>query len=121
MFVIGLLRRLLGYPPASTSARNFVQETIEKNPVVIFSKSYCPYCTMAKEVFNDVKAPYHTVELDERSDAGDIQQALQEMTGAGTVPRVFVDKHCIGGGTDVKKMHQDNSLQPLLKKAGVLK
>ncbi|CAN7993326.1 unnamed protein product, partial [Ixodes hexagonus] len=71
--------------------------------------------------FDDLKAPYQAVELDDRLDAGDIQQVLKEMTGAGTVPRVFVDKQCIGGGSDVKKMHQDKSLQPLLKKAGVLK
>jgi hypothetical protein len=30
----------------------FVQEAIAKDKVVIFSKTYCPYCTMAKEVRN---------------------------------------------------------------------
>lgn len=28
----------------------FVRDTIAKNKVAIFSKTYCPYCTMAKEV-----------------------------------------------------------------------
>lgn len=28
----------------------FVKQAILKDKVVIFSKSYCPYCTMAKEV-----------------------------------------------------------------------
>lgn len=28
----------------------FVRESIAKDLVVIFSKSYCPYCTMAKKV-----------------------------------------------------------------------
>lgn len=31
-------------------AANFVNDAIANNKVVIFSKSYCPYCTMAKEV-----------------------------------------------------------------------
>lgn len=31
-------------------AQQFVKDTIAKQRVVIFSKSYCPYCTMAKEV-----------------------------------------------------------------------
>lgn len=31
-------------------AQKFVQESIANQRVVIFSKSYCPYCTMAKEV-----------------------------------------------------------------------
>lgn len=29
----------------------FVKKTIASNKVVIFSKTYCPYCTMAKEVY----------------------------------------------------------------------
>lgn len=31
-------------------ANQFVKESIGKQRVVIFSKSYCPYCVMAKEV-----------------------------------------------------------------------
>lgn len=30
--------------------RELVNEFIASDDVVIFSKSYCPYCTMAKEV-----------------------------------------------------------------------
>lgn len=37
-------------PDMSGVSAQFVRETIAKNKVVIFSKSYCPYCTMAKEV-----------------------------------------------------------------------
>lgn len=35
---------------SSAMAKSFVSETIASDKVVIFSKSYCPYCTMAKEV-----------------------------------------------------------------------
>lgn len=31
-------------------ATKFVTDAIAKDKVVIFSKTYCPYCTMAKEV-----------------------------------------------------------------------
>jgi hypothetical protein len=31
-------------------AQQFIKDNIAKQRVVIFSKSYCPYCTMAKEV-----------------------------------------------------------------------
>lgn len=34
----------------SGATATFVRETIKKEKVVIFSKSYCPYCTMAKSV-----------------------------------------------------------------------
>lgn len=35
---------------ATTMATKFVNDTIASDKVVIFSKSHCPYCTMAKEV-----------------------------------------------------------------------
>lgn len=34
----------------SSPQAQFVQNAIKDNKVVIFSKSYCPYCTMAKDV-----------------------------------------------------------------------
>lgn len=37
-------------PDKIVMATKFVNEAIAKNKVVIFSKTYCPYCTMAKEV-----------------------------------------------------------------------
>ncbi|EZA50704.1 glutaredoxin-C4 isoform X2 [Ooceraea biroi] len=92
------------------STRDLVNELIAKDSVVIFSKTYCPYCKMAKEVFDSLKKTYTAIELDDREDAQDIQDVLGEMTGARTVPRVFVNGACLGGGTDVKKLHQSGEL-----------
>lgn len=36
--------------PVSEMALKYVNEAIVSDKVVIFSKTYCPYCTMAKEV-----------------------------------------------------------------------
>eukprot|EP00955_Chlamydomonas_euryale_P059055 357274-Chlamydomonas_euryale.AAC.22 len=38
-------------------AAEFVQEAITQNKVVVFSKSYCPYCTKAKRALNGVIKP----------------------------------------------------------------
>ena len=46
-------------------AKAFVDEEIKK-PAVVFSKSYCPFCKMAKSVLNEVGAKYTVHELDER-------------------------------------------------------
>lgn len=37
-------------PESIAMASKFVTEAIAKDKVVIFSKTHCPYCTMAKEV-----------------------------------------------------------------------
>lgn len=92
----------------------FVIDTIKKDKVVIFSKSYCPYCLMAKEQFQKLNHSFFALELDSRSDADEIQSILQELTGERTVPRVFIDGKCVGGGTDVKKMYENGSLRKAL-------
>uniref|UniRef100_A0A1B6LAX0 Glutaredoxin-2, mitochondrial n=1 Tax=Graphocephala atropunctata TaxID=36148 RepID=A0A1B6LAX0_9HEMI len=92
----------------------FVITTIASDKVVIFSKSTCPYCTMAKEVFDELKQKYTLIELNKREGAAEIQNVLAKMTGARTVPRVFVNGKCIGGGSDVKALHQNGKLKPML-------
>lgn len=56
------------------------------HPAVIFSKTYCPYCTMAKDNLRAEGGKFEVVELDERSDGGAIQAALADLTGRRTVP-----------------------------------
>lgn len=56
---------------------------------------------------------YLAIELNERDDGDEIQSILGEMTGARTVPRVFVNGVCLGGGTDVKKLYENGELQKM--------
>ncbi|KAL0099603.1 hypothetical protein PUN28_019786 [Cardiocondyla obscurior] len=94
-----------------SSTQDFINDSIAKNAIVIFSKTYCPYCKMAKQVFDSLKKTYITVELDDREDAQEIQDVLGQLTGARTVPRVFVNGECLGGGTDVKKLYESGELE----------
>ncbi|XP_034531143.1 glutaredoxin 2 isoform X1 [Notolabrus celidotus] len=100
---------------SGTSCVRYVQEVVSQNCVVIFSKTTCPYCKMAKNVFNEIGATYKVVELDEHNDGRRLQEALAQMTGARTVPRVFINGNCIGGGSDTKQLHQQGRLVPLIE------
>nr|KAF7416516.1 hypothetical protein H0235_011047 [Vespula pensylvanica] len=93
------------------ATREMVDQLIASDQIVIFSKTRCPYCKMAKQVFESLKKEYTAIELDERDDAEEIQSILGEMTGARTVPRVFVKGECLGGGTDIKKLYDSGELQ----------
>ncbi|XP_077573560.1 glutaredoxin 2 isoform X2 [Stigmatopora nigra] len=99
---------------ASTACVKLVHELVSQNCVVIFSKTTCPYCKMAKNVFNEIGATYKVIELDEHNDGRRLQEALAQMTGARTVPRVFINGNCIGGGSDTKQLHQQGKLVPLV-------
>ncbi|XP_017297749.1 glutaredoxin isoform X1 [Diaphorina citri] len=97
------------------ASKQFVQDLIASEKIVIFSKSYCPYCKMAKDVFQKLKVTPKTVELDHRDDGDSIQDVLLEITGARSVPRVFVNGKFIGGGTDVKALYEKGELHPLVQ------
>lgn len=49
-------------------AQAFVDEKIANNKVMVFSKSYCPFCKMAKDALNETGVKYAVVELDERGE-----------------------------------------------------
>ncbi|CAL8111735.1 unnamed protein product [Orchesella dallaii] len=96
-----------------------IDELINQERVVIFSKSTCPYCDDAKKVFDKLGQSYSTVELSDHPKGGEVQTALKEMTGAGTVPRVFVDGKCIGGGSDTVQLYRNGQLEEILRKGSV--
>ncbi len=49
-----------------------------------------------------------------------IQDVLKGMTGASSVPRVFIGGHFVGGGTEMKEMQKNGKLVKLLKEVGAL-
>ncbi|KAK9230967.1 hypothetical protein WN943_021198 [Citrus x changshan-huyou] len=92
---------LLGNAPTATEADHsvsaFVQNSIFSNKIVIFSKSYCPYCLRAKRIFADLNEQPFVVELDLRDDGAQIQYILLDLVGRRTVPQIFVNGEHIGG------------------------
>ncbi len=53
-------------------------------------------------------------------DGSAIQDYLLALTGDRTVPRVFIGGKCVGGGSEVRALQDQNKLVPLLKEAGAL-
>ncbi|KAJ2927056.1 hypothetical protein H1R20_g10038, partial [Candolleomyces eurysporus] len=81
------------------TVKALVDSAVEKNPIVIFSKSWCPYCKKAKNLlateFKDI--PATIFELDERNDGSEIQNYLLQKTQQRTVPNIFIKQEHIGG------------------------
>uniref|UniRef100_A0A8C4UWZ4 Glutaredoxin-2, mitochondrial n=1 Tax=Falco tinnunculus TaxID=100819 RepID=A0A8C4UWZ4_FALTI len=91
-----------------------IQDMISANCVVIFSKSTCPYCKMAKNLFESINVNYTAVELDMNTNGSQLQDILEQMTGGRTVPRVFVNGTFVGGATDTQRLHEEGKLLPLV-------
>lgn len=61
--------------------------------VTLFTKPGCPHCARAKKALNDNNYQYEEITL---GDNGVSYSSLVAVTGAGTVPQVFVDGELIG-------------------------
>eukprot|EP00884_Botryococcus_braunii_P018640 jgi/Botrbrau1/545/Bobra.0010s0020.1 len=105
-----------------SDSKHLVEKAISDNPVFIFSKSYCPYCKKAKAALSELLPPgkIAALELDLRPDGDNIQDALAQLTGGRSVPRVFIGGKFIGGGDDTVRLKQSGELAKLLQNAGVL-
>ncbi|XP_064634731.1 uncharacterized protein LOC135492292 isoform X2 [Lineus longissimus] len=97
----------------------FIQSKIKDNCIVVFSKTTCGYCRMAKDTLNETGATYEVIELNHEAKAMEYAEVLREMTGAATVPRVFINGKCIGGGSETRDLHREGKLVSLIQECGI--
>ncbi|OLN96715.1 Glutaredoxin [Colletotrichum chlorophyti] len=98
-----------------------VQQIIDDNKVVVFSKSYCPYCRQTKSTLDELNTDYTVLELDQIDDGAAIQDILQDISGQRTVPNAFIAQKHIGGNSDLQNLLKGGKLENLLREAGALK
>ena len=68
------------------AAAKIVDDAVANNKVVMFSKTYCPYCKMAKQALKEAGLKsYEIIELENRKDMNAIQDYLQSKTGSRSV------------------------------------
>lgn len=96
-----------------------IQQKNADNAVMVYSKSYCPYCSQVKGLFQQLNVPAKVVELDQIADGEDVHEALKELIGKSTVPQVFIGGVHIGGCDDTLEAKSSGKLQTLLKGAGI--
>lgn len=79
--------------------------------VKIYTKSNCPYCVRAKQLFKNKGVDFEEVFLDDKPDE---YRKLKERTGLMTVPQVFVGEQLIGGYTETAALDAEGGLDPLI-------
>ena len=95
--------------------RDFIQNENSTHPVVVYSKSYCPYCAKTKELFKKLNVEYVVHEIDQHPDGYLLQQELAKLTGQRTVPNVFVGNKHLGGNDDTHNAYRTGALQQLIE------
>ncbi|RYP85966.1 hypothetical protein DL769_000829 [Monosporascus sp. CRB-8-3] len=98
-----------------------LDKIFKKSPVVIFSKTFCPYSKRAKgillEKYSIDPAPY-VVELDEHPLGAKIQARLGDLTGRKTVPNIMINQKSIGGGDEIAELDGRKTLIDKFKSMG---
>ena len=82
--------------------------------VVVFSKTFCPFCRKTKNLFLDKGIDAKVIELDKVDNGDAIQDALLELSGQRTVPNVFIKGNHLGGNDDTQKAAREGKLEEML-------
>lgn len=104
-----------GFACKATDLTAQIKETIAGSDVVIYSKTYCPFCLKTKAVFAELGVAPKVIELDEIDSGAEIQDALASFSGQRTVPNVFINGKHIGGNDDTQKVYKSGKLKEMLK------
>lgn len=93
-------------------------------PMVIFSKTYCPFSKKLKKLLNDnyrITPEPKFVELDKHQNGHALQEYVAKITDRRTVPNVILGTQTTksrGGSDDFEKLHQEGKLADMLNTWG---
>lgn len=81
----------------------------------VYTKDYCPYCTMAKQLLSGLKIPYQEVDISHDPKAFEELKTRSRML---TVPQIFAGDICIGGYTQLAELQRKGELLSVYKNYG---
>ncbi len=77
--------------------------------VKIYTTSRCPYCSMAKRLFDEQNISYEEIDIE----AENMSREEMEKIGKGsTVPQILIDGTPIGSYDDLLDLYQSGNLVP---------
>ena len=98
---------------------NTIKAEIDANPVMVFSKGYCHFCTQAKDLLKQGGVAFKAIEMDEIDNGNAMHSALKTYSGQNTVPNIYIAGKHVGGCSDIQAAHKNGQLKNMLNAAGV--
>eukprot|EP01147_Barroeca_monosierra_P004146 gene4146-6503_t len=105
------------------SAKAIVDKALAANVVVVFSKTYCPFCTNAKNAIKEKGIVALIIELDtgdvnydgETAPGADVHEVIKSTFNHRTVPAVFIKGKLLGGCDDTMSALSSGKFEELVK------
>lgn len=89
------------------------------NQITIYTTSYCPYCTYAKQLLTEKKLSFHEIDVTNNQPLRDTLIKITD--GKKTVPQIFIGETSIGGYDNLKVLVHSGEFEKLLKMNGIKK
>jgi cysteine synthase A len=102
----------------------FVDELIEKEPVVLFALEWCEFCWSVRKLFARLGVSFRSIDLDSvayQADdrGGKVRAVVGQRAGQPTIPQVWIGGKHFGGCTELFGAVRDGSLQRWLAQRGI--
>lgn len=69
---------------------------------IIYSKNFCPYCDMAKQLLTDKGIAYTEININAATNPSDVLSEIQKITTRKTFPQIVLNGQYVGGYTDLR-------------------
>ena len=104
------------------SAHDFIDQTVNGNPVVLFMKGVpeqprCGFSAVCVQILDHLGVDFVGVDVLQDDE---LRQGIKAYTDWPTIPQLYVKGEFIGGADIVREMFQTGELRPLLNEKGVL-
>jgi monothiol glutaredoxin len=104
---------------AMSDVKDWIKETVTKNPVVLFMKGTAqfPQCGFSGRAVQILKASGvdNIVTVNVLEDQ-DVRQGIKEYSNWPTIPQLYVNGEFVGGSDIMTEMYESGELKSLLQK-----
>ena len=81
--------------------------------ILIYTKSYCPYCDYAKDLLNNKGLEF--TEIDVEHNTENLKTMLEKANGLRTVPQIFIGETHVGGFDNLSELNKSGKLDKLIQ------
>ncbi|MGK0290709.1 MAG: glutaredoxin 3 [bacterium] len=83
--------------------------------VLVYSKSWCPFCIRAKRLLESKSIEFTEIDVEEHPT--EFVKMLEKSNGGRSVPQIFINDEHIGGCDDLHSLDAMGKLEPLFSES----
>ena len=79
--------------------------------VVMYTKSWCPYCERARALLKSKGVSFREIDIESQPEQ---REEMIRRSGRRTVPQIYIGARHVGGSDDIHELDAAGGLDPLL-------